>query len=253
MIVTVYTLFPDLVDAYRHEAILGRAVRAGALEWRTRDLRTFAGTPTGRVDDTPYGGGPGMVIRADVVAGALDEVRDVGPPPSETVLLSPSGERLDQRLIERFATLDHLVLIAGRYEGFDVRVESMVDREVSIGDFVLMGGELPALCIVEAVARLLPGVLGDAGSHASDSFTTRLLDHPHYTRPPSFRGEDVPDVLTSGHHARIERWRRDQALRRTLERRPDLLEHAPLDDADRAYLATLPGESARSTSDDEGR
>lgn len=251
MIVTIYTLFPELVDAYRQDAILARAVRAGALEWHTRDLRRFAGTPTGRVDDAPYGGGAGMVIRVDVVAAALDEVRSSSPPPSETVLLSPAGERVTQRTIEQLARLDHLVLIAGRYEGFDARVESMVDRELSIGDFVLMGGELPALCIVEAVARLLPGVLGDADSHTFDSFTTGLLDHPHYTRPPSYRGMEVPPVLTSGHHARVARWRRDEALRRTLERRPDLLPAASLDDADRATLAALSSDRARSAIDDE--
>jgi len=236
---TVYTLFPQLIEAWRDEALIGRAGRRGLIELEARDLRRFAGNRTGRVDDAPYGGGAGMVIRVDVAAAAIAEARTEEPPPDEVVLLSPAGAPLTQRTVESLAGRRHLVLLCGRYEGFDARTEALVDREVSLGDFVLMGGELAALCLVEAVARLLPGVLGDAESHAQDSFTTGLLDHPEYTRPPAFEGARVPDVLRSGHHAEVARWRRREALRRTLERRPDLLEGAPLDEDDRAWLARL--------------
>ena len=236
---TVYTLFPQLIEAWRDEALIGRAARQGLIALEARDLRRFAGNRTGRVDDAPYGGGAGMVIRVDVAAAAIAEARADDPALDEIVLLSPAGAPLTQRAVEDLARKRHLVLLCGRYEGFDARTEALVDREVSLGDFVLMGGELAALCLVEAVARLLPGVLGDADSHAQDSFTTGLLDHPEYTRPPEFDGSTVPDVLRSGHHAEVARWRRREALRRTLERRPDLLEEAPLDDDDRAWLASL--------------
>lgn len=236
---TVYTLFPQLVAAWGEEALIGRAVREGRIEVVARDLRRFAGNRTGRVDDAPYGGGAGMVIRVDVAAAAIAEARADEPPPDEVVLLSPAGEPLTQRTVEALAGRGHLMLLCGRYEGFDARVETLVDREVSIGDFVLMGGELAALCVLEAVARLRPGVLGDADSHAQDSFTTGLLDFPEYTRPPVFLGQAVPEVLRGGHHAEVARWRRREALRRTWERRPDLLAEAPLDDEDRRWLATL--------------
>ena len=242
---TVYTLFPQLIAAWRDEALIGRAVRTGLLQLEARDLRRFAGNRTGRVDDAPYGGGAGMIIRVDVAAAAIDEARAASPPPDEVVLLSPAGAPLTQRTVEALAERRHLVLLCGRYEGFDARTEDLVDREVSIGDFVLMGGELAALCLVEAVARLLPGVLGDADSHAQDSFTTGLLDHPEYTRPPLFDGRDVPEVLRSGHHAEVARWRRREALGRTLARRPDLLATADLTDDDRRWLEALRAGSAR--------
>lgn len=244
MRITVYTLFPHLIEAWRSEALVGRAVARGLLTLEARDLRRFAGNRTGRVDDAPYGGGAGMVIRVDVAAAAIAEARADDPPPDEVVLLSPAGAPLTQRVVEELAGRRHLVLLAGRYEGFDARTEALVDREVSLGDFVLMGGELPALCLVEATARLLPGVLGDADSHRQDSFTTGLLDYPEYTRPLEHDGVGVPDVLRSGHHAEVARWRRREALRRTLERRPDLLATAPLDDDDRRWLAALRDEQA---------
>jgi tRNA (guanine37-N1)-methyltransferase len=239
MRITVYTLFPHLIDAWRDEALVGRAVARGLLQLEARDLRRFAGNRTGRVDDAPYGGGAGMVIRVDVAAAAIAEARADDPPPDEVALLSPAGAPLTQAVVEALATRRHLVLLCGRYEGFDARTEALVDREVSIGDFVLMGGELAALCIVEATARLLPGVLGDADSHRHDSFTTGLLDYPEYTRPLVHAGASVPDVLRSGHHAEVARWRRREALRRTLARRPDLLDRAPLDDDDRRWLTEL--------------
>jgi tRNA (guanine37-N1)-methyltransferase len=175
---TVYTLFPQLIEAWRSEALIGRAVRNGLLDLEARDLRRFAGNRTGRVDDAPYGGGAGMVIRVDVAAAAIDEVRAETPPPDEVVLLSPAGAPLTQRTVEALAERRHLVLLCGRYEGFDTRTEALVDREVSVGDFVLMGGELAALCLVEAVARLLPGVLGDADSARAG------LVHDRPARPP---------------------------------------------------------------------
>jgi tRNA (guanine37-N1)-methyltransferase len=239
MRITVYTLFPHLIEAWRSEALVGRAVDRGLLQLEARDLRRFAGNRTGRVDDAPYGGGAGMVIRVDVAAAAIDEARADDPAPDEVALLSPAGAPLTQAVVEELATRRHLVLLCGRYEGFDARTEALVDREVSIGDFVLMGGELAALCVVEATARLLPGVLGDADSHRQDSFTTGLLDYPEYTRPLEHRGAAVPDVLRSGHHAEVAKWRRREALRRTLERRPDLLDRAPLNDDDRRWLEEL--------------
>lgn len=236
---TVYTLFPQLIEAYRSEALLGRAGERGLLELEARDLRRFAGNRTGRVDDAPYGGGAGMVIRVDVAAAALAEARRDDPPPDATILLSPSGRPLTQALVESFARERHLCLLSGRYEGFDARTEERVDLEVSIGDFVLMGGELPALCLVEAVARLLPGVLGDEDSHRHESFATGLLDYPEFTRPADFEGSRVPETLLSGHHGRVAAWRRREALRRTWLRRPDLLSDAELSDADRELLAAL--------------
>lgn len=230
---TVLTLFPQLIKPWTEEALLGRAAKAGLVSFDVRDLREYAGNRHRRVDDTPYGGGAGMVVRVDVAARAL---ADVTPPPDETILLTPAGEPLTQRLAEELSAKTHLCLLSGRYEGFDARTEGLVTREVSVGDFVMMGGEVAALALIEATARLLPGVLGDADSHAQDSFTTGLLDYPEYTRPLEFGGVSVPDVLLSGHHAVVARWRREQALLRTLERRPELLERADLTDDDRAFL-----------------
>ena len=229
---TVLTLFPQLIQPWTEEALLGRAARAGLVSFDLRDLRAYAGNRHRRVDDTPYGGGAGMVIRVDVAARALADVADA----DETVLLTPAGEPLTQPLAEQLATKQHLCLLSGRYEGFDARTESLVTREVSVGDFVMMGGEVAALALIEATARLLPGVLGDAESHAQDSFTTGLLDYPEYTRPLTHEDVGVPEVLLSGHHANIIRWRREQALLRTLQRRPELLAEADLTGEDRAFL-----------------
>ena len=235
---SVYTLFPQLLAPWREEALLGRAAAAGLLEIALRDLREYAGNKHNRVDDTPYGGGAGMVIRVDVVARALAALQ-AEDPPDEVVLLAPPGEVLTQALAEELAPRRHLCLLCGRYEGFDARVEGLVTREVSLGDYVLMGGEVAALAVIEATARLLPGVLGDAESHRQDSFSTGLLDYPEYTRPAEFEGQGVPEVLLSGHHGKVAQWRRQQALRRTLGRRPELLAGAPLSAEDRAYLERL--------------
>ncbi|MEX2535431.1 MAG: tRNA (guanosine(37)-N1)-methyltransferase TrmD [Trueperaceae bacterium] len=242
---SVYTLFPQLLAPWREEALLGRAVRAGLLELQVHDLRAFANDRHNKVDDTPYGGGAGMVIRVDVAARAISEARAGEHPPDEVILLSPAGEPLTQPLAGELAAKSHLCLLCGRYEGFDARAETLVDREVSIGDFVLMGGELAALALIEATARLVPGVLGDEESHRQDSFTTGLLDYPEFTRPAEFDGMNVPEILLSGHHARVREWRRHEALRRTLARRPELLERVTLDDGDRKLLSEFQSEARK--------
>ena len=239
---TVYTLFPQLLEPWREEALLGRAIRAGLLEMDVRDLRKFAFDRHNKVDDTPYGGGAGMVIRVDVAAAAIAEARSQNPTPDEVILLSPAGEPLSQELASELARKSHLCLLCGRYEGFDARTEPLVDREVSIGDFVLMGGELAALTVIEATARLVPGVLGDEESHRQDSFVSGLLDYPEFTRPAEFEGVSVPEVLLSGHHGKVATWRHRQALRRTLLRRPDLINQIELSEDDRTLLKALRSE-----------
>ena len=251
--ITFETLFPGLIEAWTQEALVGRAVAANLVELRVNDLRRFAGNRSRRVDDAPYGGGPGMVIRVDVAAQAIDAARLAQPPADEVVLLSPAGEPLTQDLVERFAGYRHLALLCGRYEGFDARVEQLVDREVSVGDVVLMGGELAALCLAEATLRLVPGVLGDADSHRCDSFSSGLLDYPEYTRPPLYRGLRVPAVLRSGDHGRVDAWRREHALLRTQRRRPDLLPRAPLSEAERRRFAPPVGASEAQDDDQEAQ
>ncbi len=229
------TLFPELLAPFTQEAILGKAQARGLVDVQLVNLRDFAGNRHHKVDDTPYGGGAGMVIRVDVVERALDSL----PPADEVILLSPAGERFTQALAEEFAGRRHLALLCGRYEGFDARTEGLVTREVSVGDFVMMGGEAAAACILEAVARLRPGVLGDPDSHRADSFSSGLLDYPEYTRPTEWRGQPVPEVLRGGNHGAVAAWRRGQALARTLSRRPDLLPAAPLTPQDTLSLLEL--------------
>jgi len=229
---TVLTLFPELIRPWTEESIVQKAIQKGLIEVSIRDIRAYAEGKHKTVDDAPYGGGAGMVMRVDVVVRAIE----AAGPADEVILLTPAGQPLTQRLVEELAEKAHLVLVCGRYEGIDARVEHFVTREVSIGDYVLMGGELGALVILEATARLLPGVIKEAESHQQDSFSSGLLDYPHYTRPPTFRGLAVPEILTSGHHAKIAEWRRKQALKRTKARRPDLLEKAELTPKDLAWL-----------------
>ncbi|GIW28681.1 MAG: tRNA (guanine-N(1)-)-methyltransferase [Meiothermus sp.] len=229
---TILTLFPDLVRPWTEESIIQKAIQKGLIEVDIRDIRTHTEDKHKTVDDTPYGGGAGMVMRVDVVVRAIE----AAGPADEVILLTPAGRPLTQPLVEELAGKSHLVLVCGRYEGIDARVEHFVTREISIGDYVLMGGELGALVILEATARLLPGVIKEAESHRQDSFSTGLLDYPHYTRPPVFRGLAVPEILTSGHHAKIAEWRRKQALKRTKARRPDLLERAELTPKDLVWL-----------------
>lgn len=229
---TILTLFPDLIRPWTEESIVQKAIQKGLIEVNIRDIRAYTEDKHKTVDDTPYGGGAGMVMRVDVVVRAIE----AAGPADEVILLTPAGRPLTQPLVEELAGKSHLVLVCGRYEGIDARVEHFVTREISIGDYVLMGGELGALVILEATARLLPGVIKEAESHRQDSFTTGLLDYPHYTRPPVFRGLAVPEILTSGHHAKIAEWRRKQALKRTKARRPDLLERAELTPRDLVWL-----------------
>lgn len=235
MRIDIITIFPELVEVPLRTSIIGRAAEAGLVEFGIHDLRDHGLGRHRSVDDQPYGGGAGMVMRPEPLFSAIEPLRDAG---AHVVLLDPAGERLTDALARELATLPHLALVCGRYEGIDERVRTVVDREVSIGDYVLTGGELPALVLVDAVVRLVPGAIAQA-SHEGDSFASGLLEHPHFTRPESFRDLPVPPVLLSGHHGEVERWRRCEALRRTHDRRPDLLEQAPLDDADRAFLASL--------------
>ena len=238
---SLLTLFPELLRPWTRGALLGKAVQQGLIAFDLIDPRDFSGNRHRKVDDTPYGGGAGMVIRADVIGRALA----ASGAPDEVILLTPAGERFSQKMAEELAAKAHLALLCGRYEGFDARVEALATREVSLGDFVMMGGEAAAACLVEAVARLLPGVIGDARSHQHDSFSSGLLDYPEYTRPAEWRGENVPEELLSGDHARIERWRRDAALSRTLARRPDLLREAALTPQDSATLTALGASAAQ--------
>lgn len=235
MRIDVITIFPELIEVPLRTSIIGRAAEAGLVEFGIHDLRDHGLGRHRSVDDQPYGGGAGMVMRPEPLFAAIEPLRSAG---AHVVLLDPAGERLTDALARELATLPHLALVCGRYEGIDERVRDLVDREVSIGDYVLTGGELPALVLVDAVVRLVPGTIAKA-SHEGDSFASGLLEYPQYTRPESFRDLPVPPVLLSGHHGEVERWRRHEALRRTHDRRPDLLDDAVLDDADRAFLATL--------------
>jgi tRNA (guanine37-N1)-methyltransferase len=231
----VVTLFPELFDAPLRTSIIGRAVERGLLSVAVHDLREHGIGRHRVVDDAPYGGGAGMVMRPEPLFAAVEPLRVDG---AQVILLDPAGERLTDRLARELAAAKHLVLVCGRYEGIDERARALADREVSIGDYVLTGGELPALVLIDAVGRLVPGVI-EADSHESDSFADGLLEGPSYTRPERFRDASVPPVLLSGHHAEVARWRRSEALRRTLARRPDLLASAPLSEEDRAELRRL--------------
>lgn len=221
MRIDVITIFPELVRAPLGQSLLGKAIEAGVLDVRVHDLRDWTDDPHRTVDDAPFGGGPGMVMRPDVWFRAVESL---DPERGRVVLLSPAGRRLDQELVRELAAENHLTLLCGRYEGVDERVvEGLPAEEVSIGDYVLSGGELPALVMIEAVTRLVPGVIGRRESHEQDSFADpELLDHPHYTRPREFRGMSVPDVLVGGDHGEIERWRRRAAEAKTRRTRPDL-------------------------------
>ena len=235
MRIDVVTLFPELIELPLRISIVGRAVESGLLDFGVHDLRKHGLGRHRSVDDYPYGGGAGMVMRPEPLFEAVEPLRDAG---AHVILLDPAGERLTDGLARTLAGLPHLALVCGRYEGIDERVRTLTHREISIGDYVLTGGELPALVLIDAVARLVPGVIAQA-SHEGDSFASGLLEHPQYTRPEVFRDLPVPPVLLSGHHGAVERWRRQEALRRTHQRRPDLLETAELDAEDRAFLETL--------------
>ncbi len=235
MIIDVVTIFPRMFDSPFAESIIHRARDKGQFRLRVHDLRDYCYDRHRVVDDYPYGGGAGMVMRPEPAFRALQDLRDSSFS-GEVLLPTPAGEPFTQVLAEKLSTLEQLVIFCPHYEGLDERVSTLVDREISLGDYVLTGGELPAMVMIDAVVRLLPGVLGSAASLDEESFSP-LLEYPHYTRPAEFAGLEVPEVLLSGHHARIKEWRRLQALRRTFERRPDLLAQAELTVKEEELLA----------------
>lgn len=237
MRIDVFTIFPDLVRPWTGASLLGKAGRDGLLDLRVHDLRSGTTDPHRSVDDSPFGGGAGMVLRPEPLFAVVEREQ----PPRPLLLLGPGGGRFDQAWAEELAAGDGFSLLCGRYEGVDQRVaDHLVDGEVSLGDFVLAGGEVAALAIVEAVGRLVPGVMGNDASADDESFSAGLLEYPQYTRPAEFRGWEVPEVLRSGDHGRVERWRRAQALARTVARRPDLIEaRGGLSEAERGLLAEL--------------
>lgn len=252
MQIRVISLFPEMVYAATSFGVVGRAIENGVVALHSVNPRDFATDTHRTVDDRPYGGGPGMVMLFEPLAAAIAKARDGVAREAPVVCLSPQGRPFDQAAARRFAALPGMILLAGRYEGIDERViESLVDEEISLGDFVLSGGEIAAAAVVDAVVRLLPGVLGDDQSAVQDSFSEGLLDCPHYTRPAVIDGRPVPEVLLSGDHARIDRWRRKQALGRTCVRRPELLDKLELDDGQKALLAEYLEEIRQEENDEQ--
>ena len=237
MKIDVVTIFPRLVEAGMSEGIIARARSRGLLDIAVHDLRDYTTDKHKVVDDVAFGGGPGMVMKPEPLFAAIEGIRETRGPVTAVVLTSPAGRVFTQQDARRLAEGGRFVVISGRYEGVDDRVrQHLATEEVSIGDYVLSGGELPALVIIDAVSRLVPGVVGDEQSVEGDSFTRGLLDYPHFTRPAEYRGYRVPDVLLSGHHAEIARWRKRQALQRTWTQRPELVETAALDAEERRWL-----------------
>ncbi len=234
----ILTIFPEFFVSPLSQSIVKRAQEKGIIAVRVINLRDFATDRHQVVDDRPFGGGPGMVMKIEPVAAAVTAAREEDPQ-VRVILLSPQGRRFTQAVARKLSEAGHLLLICGHYEGVDDRVQACIDEEISLGDYVLTGGEIPALAVVDAVTRLLPGVLGDAESVQEESFQEGLLEYPHYTRPRVFGGQEVPEILLSGDHGQIARWRRRQALRRTWERRPELLAEARLTPEEAAYVESL--------------
>ena len=233
----VLTLFKDMVESAMNTSIMGRAIEKGLIDLNVIDIRDYACNKHNRVDDYPYGGGAGMVMQAEPVYKACEAARQLLKKPGKLIYLSPIGRTFTQEVAKELAQEENLIFLCGHYEGIDERVLEMeVDDYISLGDFVLTGGELPAICIIDAVSRLVPGVLNNDDSASDESFEGNTLEYPQYTRPEEFMGKRVPDVLLSGHHANIERWRREQSLLRTIERRPDLMDKVELDKKDRKFL-----------------
>jgi tRNA (guanine37-N1)-methyltransferase len=241
----VFTLLPEIFPPYLESSILSRARQRGLIDVRVHNIREYTHDKHHVTDDTPYGGGGGMVMKPEPVFEAVESVLGLAaplpqPPAVPIILLTPQGRVFTQRVAEELARYEHIALLCGRYEGVDERIrEHLVSDEISIGDYVLTGGELPALMMIDAISRLIPGVLGDPTGAQDDSHSMGLLEYPHYTRPPEFRGWKVPDVLLSGDHARIDKWRREQALTRTFKKRPDMLEKAELDTKDLKFIEKL--------------
>ena len=238
----VFTLFPAVFTPYLEASILQRARERGLIDVRLHDIRAWTTDKHHVTDDTPYGGGGGMVMKPEPVFAAVEDVLGA-PPVCPLILLTPQGRTFTQQIATELAQQPRIGLLCGHYEGYDERIrQNLVTDEISIGDYVLTGGELPALILIDALSRLIPGVLGDPTGAVDDSFASGLLEYPHYTRPVEFRGWRVPDVLLSGNHAEINRWRREQALLRTLRRRPDLLDGLDLSEAERRFLKTAQDE-----------
>ena len=238
MEISVVTLFPEMVKQIAGYGVVGRAIDNSIVGLHCVNPRDFATDTHRTVDDRPYGGGPGMVMKFEPIAAAVEQAKEAMPEGSRVICMSPQGRPFDQAAAQRLSKVPGMIVLAGRYEGIDERlIEAVVDEEISLGDFVLSGGEIAALAVIDAVARLLPGVLGDDESALQDSFSAGLLDHPHYTRPEVIDGRKVPEVLLSGDHARIDRWRRKQAIGRSYRRRPELVENLQLDDEQQALLA----------------
>jgi tRNA (guanine37-N1)-methyltransferase len=233
----VITLFPELISTYCSVSIVHRGIQAGAVAVRTYNPREFCLDKYRKVDDTPYGGGAGMVLKPEPFFAAFESIER--KPDTPVILMTPQGKPFKQEHAASLSEQSDITLICGHYEGFDERIRSVATMEISLGDFVLTGGELPSLAVIDATARLVPGVIGKSISLAHESFVDGLLEGPQYTKPPVFRDMEVPEVLRGGNHREIERWRRREALRRTLERRPDLLATAQLSDEDREYLRRL--------------
>lgn len=244
MKIHVLTLFPEMFPGVFGSSILKKAQEKGLVEIEVSNIRDFSDNKHKQVDDYPYGGGAGMVLKPEPVFRAVETITEGRKP--RVILMCPQGERFTQKKAEELANEEELVLICGHYEGYDERIrEHLVTDEISIGDFVLTGGEIPAMAVIDAVVRLIPGVLGQEASHIHDSFSTGLLEHPHYTRPQDFRGMKVPDVLLSGNHQKIEEWRMEQSLKRTFERRPDLLEQMELTPKQKEFIEMLKRNSAK--------
>lgn len=235
MRVDFVTIFPRMFDPFVAEGVIARGVKQGLLDIRVHDLREYASDRHRSTDDEAYGGGPGMVMLGEPVFRAVEAIGG-----GHVVMTSPQGRRFDQQVAKELSEKPHVVFLCGRYEGFDHRVhEALEPDEISIGDFVVSGGELPAMLMADAMGRLIPGVVGNTGSVEEDSFFNGLLDYPHYTRPEVLRGQRIPEILLSGHHEKIRKWRKEQALRATLEKRPDLFDSAELDDEAREILRRL--------------
>ncbi|WP_458126358.1 tRNA (guanosine(37)-N1)-methyltransferase TrmD [Paenibacillus sp. Z3-2] len=254
MKVDVLTLFPEMFDGVFGASILGKAQTKGLVSLGATNFRNYATNKHNTVDDAPYGGGGGMVLKPDPIFAAVEDVLEqrgeaaATMKPPRVILMCPQGETFTQKKAEELVQEDHLIFICGHYEGYDERIrEFLVTDELSIGDYVLTGGELPAMVAIDSIVRLIPGVLGNETSAVTDSFSTGLLEYPHYTRPPEFRGMKVPDMLLSGHHLNIEAWRREQSLLRTLERRPEMLEAADLTDKERIWLKKIRSNRENST------
>lgn len=237
MHIDILTLFPEMFDGVLQNSIMKRAQEQNAFSYQYVNFRDYTMNKHNKVDDYPYGGGAGLVLSPQPIFDSIHDMKEKADKPPRVVLLCPQGERYSQQKAEELSKEDHLVFICGHYEGYDERIrQELVTDEISIGDYVLTGGELGAMVVIDSVVRLLPGVLGNAQSAPMDSFSNGLLEHPHYTRPADFRGHQVPDVLLSGNHAKIEEWRHYQSLKRTFERRPDLLKDRELSAKEESWL-----------------